>query len=151
MAFRAQQIDHVEVWVSDRQAAAEWYLRVLGLTVVEEYRHWSADPRGPLMISSDGGSTKIALFQRREPLTSGTGGWRLTAFRADAAGFASFVRSLDALSLSDGGGRPVESRSVVDHDQALSVYFCDPDGNALELTTYEVAPARRLLETPAPA
>jgi predicted lactoylglutathione lyase len=29
-----------------------------------------------------------------------------------------------------------------DHQQSLSLYFSDPDGNPWELTTYEVIPAR---------
>jgi catechol 2,3-dioxygenase-like lactoylglutathione lyase family enzyme len=61
--FAVDQIDHVELFVPDRYQAAEWYRRVLGLKVVAEYEHWASDPRGPLMISSDGGHTKLALFQ----------------------------------------------------------------------------------------
>jgi imidazolonepropionase-like amidohydrolase len=40
-----------------------WYKRVLGLEIVPEYEFWAQDPHGPLMISSDGGSTKLALFR----------------------------------------------------------------------------------------
>ena len=33
--FRVLQIDHVELFVPDRQEAADWYCRVLGLQVVQ--------------------------------------------------------------------------------------------------------------------
>ena len=61
--FRVDQIDHVELFVPDRHQAAEWYRSVLGLERLSQYEHWADDPRGPLMISSDAGHTKVALFQ----------------------------------------------------------------------------------------
>jgi len=62
-SFRVLQIDHVELLVPDRYEAARWYQRILGLEVVPEYQDWAADPGGPLMISSDDGNTKLALFE----------------------------------------------------------------------------------------
>jgi hypothetical protein len=35
--------------------------------------------------------------------------------------------------------------SVVDHVAAYSIYFCDPFGHRLELTTYEYEQTKRLL------
>ena len=61
--FRVLQIDHVELFVPDRREAADWYQRILGLEVVPEYQEWAAVPGGPLMISSDDGNTKLALFE----------------------------------------------------------------------------------------
>ena len=57
--FRVSQIDHVELFVPDRDEAAKWYEEVLGLTVLPGYEDWAKDPHGPLMISSDDGSTKL--------------------------------------------------------------------------------------------
>ena len=61
--FRVSQIDHVEMFVPDRYAAAAWYQQVLGLNVLRDYEDWAKDPHGPLMISSDDGNTKLALFE----------------------------------------------------------------------------------------
>ena len=58
------QIDHVELFVPDRYEAARWYERVLGLRVVPEFEPW-ATGGGPLMISTDEGNTKLALFEGR--------------------------------------------------------------------------------------
>ena len=124
--FRVDQIDHVELFVPDRREAAAWYQRVLGLNVVAGYEHWADDPRGPLMISSDGGHTKLALFQGTPQGSRETAGFHLVAFRVGAVNFVKFLNRLDDLEL-------------VDHGAAWSIYFNDPFGHRLELTTYEHA------------
>ena len=135
--FRVQQIDHVELFVADREAAADWYKAVLGLQRVPECEVWAKDPRGPLMISSDGGSTKLALFQGRGQADGKITGIRLIAFRVDADGFVDFLERLDDHELTGLDGRLVSPTVVVDHDMAYSIYFRDPDGNHLEVTTYD--------------
>ena len=129
----------------DRHQAGGWYRRVLGLEVVPEYEHWAEDPRGPLMISSDGGNTKLALFQGTPQRSRETAGFYRVAFQVDAAAFVSFVNRLPSLDLTDHGGQRVHARSVVDHRAAYSIYFSDPFGHRLELTTYEYDQATRML------
>lgn len=128
--FRVDGIDHVELDVPDPDEAARWYEDALGLTVCEEYEQW-AEAEGPLMISSDGGATKLALFEG-EPGTDGEPtGYTRVAYRTDADGFLAFV---------DGDAPGVESAGradVVDHDLSFSVYFEDPYGHRCEVTTYE--------------
>ena len=135
--MRVEQIDHVELFVPGRRQAASWYRRVLGLDVVPEYEFWAENPRGPLMISSDGGNTKLALFRGSPQGARETAGFQLVAFRVGAAIFAQFVGKLPELDLTDHLGRPVTSDLVVDHEKAYSIYFCDPFGHRLELTTYD--------------
>ena len=60
--FNIQGIDHVELFVPDRHAAAKWFREVLEFEIVPAYEDWADNKRGPLMISCDGGSTKLALF-----------------------------------------------------------------------------------------
>lgn len=136
-AFRVDQIDHVELFVPDRHEAAAWYRQVLGLEIVAGFEHWAEDPRGPLMISSDGGNTKLALFTGEPQGARPTAGYHLVAFRVDGATFVDFLIRLDALELEDPRGERLTSRSEVDHGQAFSVYFRDPYGHRLELTTYD--------------
>jgi len=140
--FSVDQIDHVEFFVPERREAAEWYRRVLGLSVVREYEHWADDPHGPLMISSDNGSTKLALFTGTPPGSTEIVGFRLVAFRVGAVDFLRFLNRLPELDLADHRGRPVTSSSVVDHSGAYSIYFCDPFGHQLELTTYDYEQTR---------
>ena len=126
--FRVDGIDHVALTVPDRGEAAEWYADVLGLERLEDYDLW-ADPGGPLVVSSDGGETMLALSagSREEPEL------RHLAFRTDGEGFLTCVDRLAA--------RPdvaVEGRGdVVDHDLSYSVYFEDPYGHRFEVTTYD--------------
>lgn len=135
--FRVDQIDHVELFVPDRWEAAGWYRRVLGLNIVREYEYWADDPKGPLMISSDNGNTKLALFDGMPQGTKETAGFHLVAFRVGAVDFVRFLSRLADLNLVNHEGQHVKTTSVVDHAVAFSIYFCDPFGHRLELTTYE--------------
>lgn len=146
--FRVDQIDHVELFVPDRREAAAWYGRILGLAVLPQYEHWAEDPGGPLMISSDGGSTKLALFQGTPQGQRETAGFRRVAFRVDAENFVRFLARLPQLDLIDDSGRPVTASHVTDHGRAFSVYFCDPSGHRLELTTYDYDDAKARMADP---
>jgi catechol 2,3-dioxygenase-like lactoylglutathione lyase family enzyme len=137
------QIDHVELFVPDRYEAADWYRRVLGLRIVEEFEHWAANPGGPLMMATAAAGTKLALFQGSPQHTRPTAGFHRVAFRADADQFVAFLGRLDGEELKDDRGRRVTAKSAVDHQQAYSIYFCDPYGHRLELTTYDHEAARR--------
>jgi catechol 2,3-dioxygenase-like lactoylglutathione lyase family enzyme len=145
--FTVLQIDHVELFVPDRYEAARWYERVLGLLVVPECEAWAAGG-GPLMISSDGGSTKLALFEGTPDAGTQAASFRRVAFRVTADGFAEFLRRLPELALLDSRNRPVVSDSVVDHQQAYSIYFNDPWTHQLEVTTYEYDDVSARLRSP---
>jgi len=123
--------------VPDRQEAADWYCRVLGLHVVPGFEQWAVNPGGPLMIATAAGGTKLALFEGQAQEAGSTAGFHRVAFRVDAAGFLAFVRGLGDRHLLDHRGRPVSADAVVDHDRAYSIYFCDPYGHRLEVTTYD--------------
>ena len=143
--IRIMQIDHVELFVPDRYEAAEWYGRVLGLRIVKEFEHWAANPAGPLMVATAAGGTKLALFQGSPQQSRPTAGFHRVAFRVDAEQFVAFLKRLEDEELKDDRGRRVSADSVVDHKQAYSIYFCDPYGHRLELTTYEHEAARTTL------
>ena len=132
--FKVSQIDHVHVYVTDRRAAARWYADVLGLEVCHEIE--SEDDGGPLVVSSDGGSTGLALFKKksnnanaRTPAT--------VAFRVGGSGFIDFLGRLASLGVEGEDGKTLAPSDVVDHDYCYSLYFNDPDGNPYELTTYD--------------
>lgn len=125
-------IDHVELLVPDREAAARWYGETLGLEPVEGFEDWATGD-GPLMLSSDGGATKLALFEGEPPPGGEPAGFTRVAFRIDGPGFLAFVDRLDDAPGVEHAGRA----DVVDHDRSFSVYFTDPDGHRLEVTTYE--------------
>ncbi len=141
--FKVQQIDHVEVFVPDRFAAAKWYEKVLGLSVLEQHLSWADHPRGPLMISSDGGNTMIALFTGKPQGSEPVIGLKRLAFRVSGEGFLRFLTLLSDIELLDHDGKMVTPDRVVDHNKSYSIYFDDPYGNPLEITTYDCAVVKK--------
>ncbi|WP_227374284.1 VOC family protein [Haladaptatus halobius] len=49
-SFSVDGVDHVELYVSDWDEAAEWYERVLGLSTDEEFVQWWTAGDGPLVL-----------------------------------------------------------------------------------------------------
>jgi catechol 2,3-dioxygenase-like lactoylglutathione lyase family enzyme len=119
-------IDHVAIAVHDVERSAEWYCNVLGM----ERRHpeWGTSPQ---MVCA--GETCVALFAIEGVPSQRPGrdmvAMRHLAFRVDRAGF-------------ERGREELRERGIeiefMDHETAHSVYFEDPDGHRLELTTYEL-------------
>jgi glyoxylase I family protein len=114
-------LDHVAFAVSDQSASADWYRRLLGLESVYE-ETWGGIP---LMLVGSGG-TGFALFQSGEDRP---GGFRHVALRVTRSQYEAAKRQFQS------EGIPFDEQ---DHTVARSVYFRDPDGIPLELTTYEV-------------
>ena len=124
-----QRLDHVSLNVSDRRRSIVWYRDVLGLEQRSEPRRddW------PVFMGEFGAC--VALFQAQvdtpERLPESTG-LRHVAFMVGRDELARAQERLDE--------HGVEFR-FEDHGNAHSVYLPDPDGNVIELTTYE--PERR--------
>lgn len=133
--FRVQQVDHIELYVPDPFEAAEWYKDVLGLEVMPAFLDWADD--GPLMISSDGGNTKLALFRGNAPGFHPPTSFKRVAFRVDGEGFMTFLARLKEHPVHNESGTLVNYLSLFDHGKAYSVYFCDPYGNRYEVTSYD--------------
>ena len=115
-------IDHIHVYVPNREEAAVWFSEVLGFKVEESLREWAVDG-GPLTIGDDSGKIHLALFEKSEFVPS-----TAIAFGADAKNFLIWKRLL-------------ESKGILirctDHKLAWSLYFHDPYKNMYEITTYE--------------
>ncbi len=137
-------LDHVELFVPDRAQAAEWYARVLACRPVPGTESWATHSQGPLMISPDDGRTKLALFAGEPQGGRPTAGFHRVAFRLAGTEWLAFVARLPALGLAEEGG----TARVVDHTAAWSVYFSDPFGHHLEVTTYDAEVVRRARGTP---
>ena len=128
MPFDLERLDHVALTVSDVDRSIEWYRDVLGLEHVHE-KEWGSEPA--FMIA---GSTGLALFpaQSSEPPPprghpGGPAIWHV-AFRADRQTFDAAQEEFTARDIR---------YSFSDHGIAHSIYFHDPDGHLLEITTYE--------------
>jgi catechol 2,3-dioxygenase-like lactoylglutathione lyase family enzyme len=119
-------IDHVAIGVRDIERSAKWYTEVLGF----ERLHQGVWGGVPTFVGK--GNTGIALFPaNHEPKTSAHREIRMLhlAFRADRENFLAAQRELEARGIK------IEFQ---DHDISHSIYFRDPDGHQLEITTYEL-------------
>jgi catechol 2,3-dioxygenase-like lactoylglutathione lyase family enzyme len=126
--FAVESIDHVAIAVRDVRRSAAWYQAVLGLERLYE-EAWGDFPA----VVGRGG-TSIALFPVQGDRPKGRPGrdtlaMRHLAFRVDAANFTRAREALEARGIA---------LTFQDHDIAHSMYFYDPDGHELEITTYDL-------------
>ena len=129
--------DHIELFVPDRDAAVAWYHAWLGFAPMPEHAAWAA--KGPIMLSCDECRTMLALFTGDAQGSVSPRGWRRLALRADAGEFLAFRARFAA------SGQVL--RGPVDHEKAWSLYFNDPWGNPLEVTTYDYGAVSAALQT----
>ena len=121
-------IDHVAILVRNVSASAEWYQDVLGL----QRLHQEIWGDFPAVVGI--GATSIALFPVASDAPKPRPGrdtiaMRHIAFRVSAANFEQGKEHLVARGIQF---------TEQHHQIAKSVYFLDPDGHEIELTTYEL-------------
>jgi catechol 2,3-dioxygenase-like lactoylglutathione lyase family enzyme len=126
--MQLEGIDHVALGARDIERSVKWYIEVLGFERIHEGM-WDGVPT---FIGK--GNTGIALFpaSANAKSTPSTGrGIRMLhlAFRADRNGFLAAQRELEKRGIKF---------EFEDHEISHSIYFRDPDGHQLEITTYEV-------------
>ena len=115
-------IDHIHVFVSDRQEALDWYNNIFGLQPSEKII--SLPQSGPIIIRNDEDSINIAIF-KGEP----QGNRSVIAFSVTGEEFINFYNTIRH-SLND-------NLKAVDHSSQFSIYFEDPYGNPYEVTSYD--------------
>jgi catechol 2,3-dioxygenase-like lactoylglutathione lyase family enzyme len=123
--MRLEQIDHVALRCASPEATKTWYVSTLG------FEHVFPDQWSGVPIFLRLGSTFIALFPQKgdEQVPAGGRLWHL-AFRT--ATYPDFQMAQAELQARD------ISFQFRDHEIAHSIYFTDPDGVLLEITTYDI-------------
>jgi catechol 2,3-dioxygenase-like lactoylglutathione lyase family enzyme len=126
--MQLQGIDHVALAVRDVEQSARWYIEVLGFERLHEGM-WNGVPT---FIGK--GNTAIALFPANSnvrPPSSTRRDIRMLhlAFRANHDGFLAAQEELRRRGIKF---------EFEDHEISHSIYFRDPDGHHLEITTYEL-------------
>lgn len=120
------ELDHVAIEASDPEATAAWYVETLGF----ERRHKNVWGSYPIFVCI--GSSGLAIFPRPEGTVSPRTERqpvRHIAFRTGMSQFQNARAELDQ--------RGIEVK-FSDHTISQSIYFADPDGIRLEITTYEI-------------
>jgi catechol 2,3-dioxygenase-like lactoylglutathione lyase family enzyme len=125
MAVRVGGLDHVALAVRDLDRSAAFYRDVLGFTRVYE-REWPV----PVMMAAPGG-TGVALFEAASGPDGVPPPVRVlhVAFRVERDAFEAAREKLATCGLAP---------EFSDHEVSHSLYFHDPDGHRLELTTYDI-------------
>src|SRR5438093_12856063 len=124
--MQLEGIDHVAVGVRDVEHSAKWYIEVLGFERLYE-GVWNGVPT---FVGK--GNTGLALFpasQETKPLDRRDIRMLHLAFRASRENFLAAQRELEERGIKF---------EFKDHEISHSIYFRDPDGHALEITTYEL-------------
>ena len=124
--MQLEGIDHVAMGVRDIERSAIWYIEILGFERLHDGM-WNGVPT---FIGK--GNTGIALFPAsHEPKSSAHREIRMLhlAFRANRENFFAAQRELEKREIKF---------EFQDHEISHSIYFRDPDGHHLEITTYEV-------------
>ena len=121
MEVRIDSLDHVAIRVKHLEQSADWYHKMLGLKRIQP-AEWGEFPI--FMVSEDGSG--VALF----PLLDHPEGAPIKvdhfAFRIDPKAFKEIQKYFDACGLKF---------QFQDHIYFHSIYFEDPDGHTVELTT----------------
>ena len=120
-------IDHVALSVRDVEQSARWYIDVLG------FEHRLPGMWGGVPVFVGKGTTALALFPvggdgAADPIRTGMRMLHL-AFRATRAAFLAAQEDLKQRDIAF---------DFEDHEISQSIYFRDPDGHHLEITTYEL-------------
>src|SRR5262249_42512675 len=124
--MQLEGIDHIAMGVRNVERSAKWYIEVLGF----ERLHEGAWDGVPTFIGR--GNTGIALFpatQEAKPFTHREIRMLHLAFRANRENFLVAQRELEKRGIKF---------EFQDHEISHSIYFRDPDGHQLEITTYEL-------------
>src|SRR4051794_39862230 len=124
--FELEGLDHVALGVDDVERTAAWYIEVLGF----ERRYPGMWNGVPIFIGK--GKTALALFPKRNNAAGSfaSGGMLHLALRADKQNFGAAQKELNARGIGF---------QFQDHEISHSIYFRDPDGIKLEITTYDLS------------
>ncbi|MEX0331377.1 MAG: VOC family protein [Puniceicoccaceae bacterium] len=126
-----KRIDHLAIVCADVAVSRAWYCEVLGM----EWIYKGAWDGNPVFLRK--GETCLAIFE------AGTGatiqpreGIRLDHFAFLAESMTDFKQACSELKAKD---IPFEFQ---DHEISHSIYFKDPDGHVVEITTYDLHPEK---------
>ena len=126
--FTLEGLDHAALAVRDVERSANWYVEVLGF----ERRFKGMWKSAPVFVGL--GQTALALFPAKTADAKSPDGRAAVrilhlALRANRENFLAAQRDLTSRGIAF---------QFEDHEISHSIYFRDPDGHHLEITTYDL-------------
>lgn len=128
---RLRGINHIHLNVPDKLTAAKWYEKTLGFRIVESMLSWNT-ATGPLTIEDESGRVHLALFASENYTPTSA-----IAFDASGEEFLLWKKYLEDSQLL---------QRCSNHKLAWSLYFTDPYGHSLEITSEDTETINRVLE-----
>jgi len=133
--FKHEGIDHLALTVRDVERSVRWYRDVLG------FEPWHEGMWDGIPVFIGKGDTALALFPAKANARSTSSsrdqiGMLHFALRSDRENFLAAQKELKRRGIQFG---------FQDHEISHSIYFQDPDGHEVEITTYDLegrAPSR---------
>ena len=126
--FELNALDHVALSVRDLTRSTQWYIDVLGFKRLHQDK-WNGIP-----AFVGNGAAAIALFPASEEIGSAS----VDHAAARVLHFAFRTNRKNFLHAQDELKKRSISFEFQDHDISHSIYFRDPDGHKIEITTYEL-------------
>ena len=126
--MRLQALDHVALSVRNVNESARWYVDVLGL----ERQHDEMWNGVPVFVGKNDAAVALFPIRGKETSTGSSRGHPRVlhfAFRTTRPDFLAAQKELKK--------RGIEFE-FQDHEISHSIYFHDPDGHEIEITTYEL-------------
>ena len=123
-----EAIDHVALSVRDVDLSAQWYVDVLGF----ERQHDDVWNGYPVFVGKNDAAIALFPIRKKDPShSSAPSPVRVLhfAFRASRKDFLAAQEELKQRGIDF---------EFQDHEISHSIYFSDPDGHELEITTYEL-------------
>lgn len=133
------ELSHIGLWVTDINRMRDFYTRLLGFKVMDQGELRSGGPRLTFLSKDPKDHHQIVLVTGREKGTRST--VNQITFRVASL---KEVRAMHDLAVA----HRVDGVDPVDHGNAWSVYFLDPEGNRLEFfcdTPWYVAQPHRVV------
>jgi catechol 2,3-dioxygenase-like lactoylglutathione lyase family enzyme len=134
MPLTVQALDHLVVQVSDLDASAEWYARVLGMTREDVQAEPGGAPRTEMRFGRQKINLRPIAASKEDWFTADheTAGSEDLCFLTDSTP-DQVVRHLQAQSVAIVAG-PGPRRGA--QGTLMSVYCRDPDGSLIEIASY---------------
>lgn len=123
--YQIEALDHIALYVQNLQQSIDWYQSVLGMQKRYQYQDTTGNGK-PMILAS--GDACVALFPN-DPMSPISPLQGHIAMRLTRANFEQAQAHL---------GQQNINFDVVHYPRCDSIYFHDPDGYQIELSTYEM-------------